>query len=500
MKLRTLQDWVVRPAFLRVNGVADVVSIGGLQREIHVQPDPSRLAAHGLTLASLEQGIRNGSVNASGGVLERGAEQLVIRSEGLFTSVEDLKAVRLATEGGTPVFVKDVATVTEGWSPRQGVVSRNESMDTVQGVVLMRRGENPSAVLKRIRAAVHDIDRNLAPEGVKLDRSTTAPTWWAPPPHRGAQPARGRGAGDPGPVRLPPRPARRAGGGHAHPALSSHLVHLPAPQRDERKLLSMGAVDFGVIVDGGVVIVEAILARLAVAGLVWVRPGGGAEDPRGHHRGGAADGVCPADHHRRLPAHLSPPAGGGPDLLADGKHRGLGAGRSALLLGDPGPGALRAGVAKAGHHGESPLLTWGGRRYDPALRYCLRHPALLLGSVSLLLVGAALVLPRLGSEFLPELNEGALYMTFTLPPNSSLTEGRKLVPRITQLLQRAPQVESVLSQLGRPEDGTDAKLANNLEFFVKLTPPGSLARGDAHAGRGCWTGSRSASRRSRASR
>ena len=176
MKLRTLQDWVVRPAFLRVNGVADVVSIGGLQREIHVQPDPSRLAAHGLTLASLEQGIKNGSVNASGGVLERGAEQFVIRSEGLFTSVEDLKAVRLATEEGTPVFLKDVATVTEGWSPRQGVVSRNESMDTVQGVVLMRRGENPSRVLDAVHAKIEELNAKILPEGMRIvpfyDRST----------------------------------------------------------------------------------------------------------------------------------------------------------------------------------------------------------------------------------------------------------------------------------------------------------------------------------------
>jgi cobalt-zinc-cadmium resistance protein CzcA len=127
-------------------------------------------------------------------------------------------------------------------------------------------------------------------------------------------------------------------------------------------------------------------------------------------------------------------------------------------------------------HRVSPLLTWVDRRYEPTLRSCLKHPALLLGSVSILLAGAAAVLPRLGSEFLPELNEGALYMTFTLPANSSLTEGRKLVPRITQLLESAPQVESALSQLGRPEDGTDAKLANNLEFFVKLRPPDQWPR------------------------
>src|SRR5262249_47840141 len=165
MKLRTLQDWVVRPAFLRVNGVADVVSIGGRQREIHVRPDPSRLAAHRLTLAALEQGIKNGSVNASGGVLERGAEQLVIRSEGLFTSVDDLRAVRLATEEGTPGFLKDVAEVTEGWAPRQGGVSRNDALDTVQGVVLMRRGGNPPQGPKRIPAAGEGIDPRPAGGG-----------------------------------------------------------------------------------------------------------------------------------------------------------------------------------------------------------------------------------------------------------------------------------------------------------------------------------------------
>ena len=473
MKLRTLQDWVVRPAFLRINGVADVVSIGGLQREIHVQPDPSRLAAHGLTLASLEQGIRNGSVNASGGVLERGAEQLVIRSEGLFTSVEDLKAVRLATEEGTPVFVKDVATVTEGWSPRQGVVSRNESMDTVQGVVLMRRGENPSAVLKRIRAAVHDIDRRLAPEGVKLDpfydRTDLVGTTLRTVGHNLLE----------GAVLvtlvlfvflLDLRAALVVGTLIPLSLLTSFIyLHLRGMSAN---LLSMGAVDFGVIVDGGVVIVEAILARMAVAGLV---PGSAAAVEQKIREATTAvvrptvfalliiiAAYLPIFLLQRVEGRIfSPMANTVVSALA-----------GALFFSVTLVPVLAALVwRKPVTHGESPLLTWVARRYDPALRYCLRHPALLLASVSLLLVGAALVLPRLGSEFLPELNEGALYMTFTLPPNSSLTEGRKLVPRITQLLEGAPQVESVLSQLGRPEDGTDAKLANNLEFFVKLTPP-----------------------------
>jgi cobalt-zinc-cadmium resistance protein CzcA len=470
MKLRTLQDWVVRPAFLRVNGVADVVSIGGLQREIHVQPDPLRLAAHGLTLASLEQGIKGGSVNASGGVLERGAEQLVIRSEGLFTTVEDLKAVRLATEEGTPVFLKDVATVTEGWAPRQGVVSRNESMDTVQGVVLMRRGENPSAVLKRIRAAVQGIDRRLAPEGVKLDpfydRTDLVGTTLRTVGHNLLE----------GAVLvtlvlfvflLDLRAALVVATLIPLSLLTSFIyLHLRGMSAN---LLSMGAVDFGVIVDGGVVIIEAILARMALSR-------GSAQNVEERIREATSAVVRPTVFAlliiiaAYLPIFLLQRVEG--RIFSPMANTVVSALAGALFFSVTLVPVLAALVwRKPPTHGESPVLTWVARRYDPTLRFCLRHPALLLGSVSVLLLGAGMVLPRLGSEFLPELNEGALYMTFTLPANTSLTEGRKLVPRITQLLQSAPQVESVLSQLGRPEDGTDPKLANNLEFFVKLVPP-----------------------------
>jgi cobalt-zinc-cadmium resistance protein CzcA len=477
MRLRTLQDWVVRPAFLRVNGVADVVSIGGLQREIHVRPDPSRLAAHGLTLAALEQGIKNGSVNASGGVLERGAEQLVIRSEGLFTTVEDLRAVRLATEDGTPVFLKDVADVTEGWAPRQGVVSRNDSMDTVQGVVLMRRGENPSAVLKRIREAVKDIDRRLAGDGVKLDpfydRTDLVGITLRTVGHNLLE----------GAVLvtlvlfvflLDLRAALVVATLIPLSLLTSFIyLHLRGMSAN---LLSMGAVDFGIIVDGGVVIIEAILARLALSRM---RPG---EETVEESILRAAQGVVRPTVFALLiiiaaylPIFLLQRVEG--RIFAPMANTVVSALAGALFFSVTLVPVLAALVwRKPPSHGESPVLRWAASRYEPMLAYCCRRPALVLGVAAALLVGAAAVLPRLGSEFLPELNEGALYMTFTLPPNTSLSEGRKMVPRITQLLQSAPQVESVLSQLGRPEDGTDAKLANNLEFFVRLKPPDQWPR------------------------
>jgi cobalt-zinc-cadmium resistance protein CzcA len=472
MQLRTLQDWVVRPAFLRVNGVADVVSIGGLQREIHVQPDPSRLAAHGLTLASLEQGIKNGSVNASGGVLERGAEQLVIRSEGLFSTVEDLKSVRLATEEGTPVFVRDVADVNEGWAPRQGVVSRDANMDTIQGVVLMRRGENPSAVLQRIRVAVKDIDRRLAPDGVKLDpfydRTELVGTTLRTVGHNLLE----------GAVLvtlvlfvfLLDLRAALVVGSLIPLSLLTSLIYLHL-RGMSANLLSMGAVDFGVIVDGGVVIVEAILARMALA-----RPGAATEKVEDRIREATAAVVRPTVFAlliiiaAYLPIFLLQRVEG--RIFAPMANTVVSALAGALFFSVTLVPVLAALVwRKPPTHGESPVLRWAARVYEPTLGWCLRRPLLVLGLAAAAALAAVAVLPRLGSEFLPELNEGALYMTFTLPANTSLSEGRKLVPRITQLLQAAPQVEAVLSQLGRPEDGTDAKLANNLEYFVKLKPP-----------------------------
>ena len=269
MQLRTLQDWVVRPALMRADGVADVVSYGGLVREIHVQPDPLRLAAYGLTLTDLEQAVRAGSLNASGGVLERGAEQFVIRSEGLFQSLDDMRAVRVATHDGTPVFVQDVATVEDGWAPRQGVVSRSTEFDTVEGIVLMRRGENPTAVLERVRDAVAQLNERLADDGAAVDafydRTDLVDTTLHTVGHNLLE-----------------------GGLLVTLVLFVFLLDLRAAlivavliplsllsafiylklRGMCANLLSMGAVDFGIIVDGGVVIIESILTSL-----VTRRPG-----------------------------------------------------------------------------------------------------------------------------------------------------------------------------------------------------------------------------------
>lgn len=472
MKLRTLQEWVVRPLLMRVDGVADVVNYGGLVREVHVIPRPSSLASFGLTLDDVEKGVKEGSLNASGGVLERGSEQFVVRSEGLFKTLDDLRTVRVATRGGTPVFLKDVADVTDGWAPRQGVVSRGEQFDTVEGIVLMRRGQNPSVVLAALKDQLGLVNQRLAADGARVDPfydrtelvSTTLKTV-------------GRNLLEGALlvtlvlfIFLLDLRAALVVASLIPLSLAASFIYLRS-RGMSANLLSMGAVDFGVIVDGGVVIVEAIVSRLA-------------HPAEGEQRLGAVEKIRRATTAvvrptifalliiiaAYLPIFMLERVEG--RIFSPMANTVVSALVGALLFSVTlVPVLASLAYRKPYRHRESPVLRAADRLYAPVLRWALRRPAFPVALALAGLLGAAATIPHLGSEFLPELNEGALYMTFTLPSNISLTEGRKLVPRLTRLITEAPQVESVMSQLGRPEDGTDATLPNNLEFFVRLKPP-----------------------------
>ena len=472
MKLRSVQDWIVRPRILRVAGVADVVSYGGLVKEIQVQPSPARLAAFGLTLEDLEKALREASVNASGGVLERGAEQFVIRSTALFSSLADIGATGVATHQGTPVLVRDVAEVREGWAPRQGVVSRNYSLDTVEGIVLMRRGQNPSDVLKSMRVAVESLNEalpSLAGTPVRIepfyDRTDLVNTTLKTVARNLIEGAllvtlvlfvflMDLRAALIVAVLIPL-------------SLLSAFIYLRI-RGMSANLLSMGAVDFGIIVDGAVVIVESVVGRLATQAQ--------AVEPLRERVAAATRAVLRPTVFALLiiiaaylPIFLLERVEG--RMFAPMANTVVAALIGALVLSvSLVPVLATFAYQRPRPHRESPVLRWALRVYQPALSWSLQHRRFVLLGALGALASAVVALPRLGSEFLPELNEGALYITCTLPSNVSLTEGRKLVSHITEIVTRYPETQEVMSQLGRPEDGTDATLTNNLEFFVKLKP------------------------------
>jgi cobalt-zinc-cadmium resistance protein CzcA len=475
MSLRTLQDWVVRPKLLQVPGVADVVSYGGLQREIHVQPDPTKMAALGVGLADVFGALRKASANATGGYVERGSEMFVIRSLGVFKTFADIERVRVGYHDGIPVRVRDVATVGEGYAPRQGVVTRDGNEDAVEGIVLMRRGENPTVVLGALRGKIGDLNDRILPRGTAInafyDRTelveTTLKTVFK---------NLGEGALLVTVVLFVFMLSLRASliVAIAIPlSLAASFIYLSV-RGMSANLLSMGAVDFGIIVDGAVILVEHLFHKLS--------PHEG-DPPTAHDPEALPERVFQAAREVARPTlfsmliiiaaylpifSLQRVEGRIFSPLANTVVSAL---VGALLVSFTAvPVLCLIALRNPAVHRESPVLRWARRAYAPSIAFAMRAPVPVMTLAVGLLVAAGVLLPRLGSEFLPELNEGALYVTFSLPGNLSLSEGRRLAPRVKGLLARTPEVTGLLTQLGRPEDGTDPSLPNNLEIFVKLKP------------------------------
>jgi cobalt-zinc-cadmium resistance protein CzcA len=473
MTLRTVQDKIVRPAMMRVPGVADVVSYGGLVQEVHVEPNPTKLAALGVVLDDLFQALSKASANASGGTIERGAQVFVIRSIGTFKNVEDIAKTRVGFHAGVAVKLSDVATVTVGYAPRQGVVTRGNNLDTVEGIVLMRRGENPSVVLAALRERVDELHEHSMPNGIRIspfyDRTDLVDTTLDTVFHNLLE-----GAALVTLVLFLFMLSVRASLVVAIViplSLAASFIYLRS-RGMSANLLSMGAVDFGIIVDGAVILVEHVFGHCAGDDYQKLPP---------------EDRIASIFHTARevarptlfslliivaayLPIFALQRVEG--RIFAPMAHTVVSALIGAMIVSFTLVPALSFfALRRHKKIKESPVLKLAARAYQPTLLHAMRNPgAVLLGSLALLYAGIELA-PRLGTEFLPELNEGALYVTYTLPPTVSLTEGRKLTPQVTKLMRRnIPEITELLSQLGRPEDGTDPTLLNNLEVFVKLKP------------------------------
>jgi len=470
MTLRTLQDWVVRPRLLQAPGVADVVSYGGLVREVHVQPEPTRMAALGVGLSDISSALEKASANATGGYVERGSEMFVIRSLGIFNGLDDVKRVRVGFHAGVPVTVKDVAQVSDGYQPRQGVVTRGHDEDAVEGIVLMRRGQNPSVVLAGLRDKLKELNDRMLPPGVKVsafyDRSDLVGTTLKTVFHNLAE-----GAVLVVLVLLAFTLSWRAAlivAAVIPLSLAASFAYLHT-RGMSANLLSMGAVDFGIIVDGAVILVEHLFHKLSHR--AGEEPESFVETVFQTAREVARPTLfslliiiaayLPIFSLQRVEGRIFSP-------LANTVVSAL---IGALLMTFTlVPVLCFFALRKPKPMRDSPLLVWAQRAFDPSLRFAMNNVAVVLIAATGALAATGILVPRLGSEFLPALNEGALYVTFTLPGNMSLSEGRKLTPRLKELLSRTPEVTEMLSQLGRPEDGTDATLPSNLEVFVKLKP------------------------------
>ncbi|HEX2565380.1 MAG TPA: CusA/CzcA family heavy metal efflux RND transporter [Burkholderiales bacterium] len=480
-ELRTYQDWVVARQLRFVPGVADVVSLGGLVKQYEVRPNLERLRDYKITLAQLSQAIQRGNANAGGSYVEQGRQQYLIRGIGLFTGVEDIENVAIVERGGTPILVKDVAQVALGAVPRQGIAGQDDEDDVVTGVVLMRRGENPAEVLKGVRAKVDQLNATMLPRGVKVapiyDRTwligktlTTVFTnlvegallvsivlWLFLGNLRAA-----------GIVALTIPLALLA------TFLGLTWIGIPA------NLLSLGAMDFGIIVDGAVIVVENVFRKLS-------------EASHGHKT---------LDEVKRKSIILEAAVEvGRPTLFSMliiiaahipiftlQRHEGrifapmaysvVSALIGALVLSLTLVPLLCAVLLKRNLPEKENFVVHAARRlYEPSLAWALSHRRTIVGAALAGLAASLALVPRLGTEFLPELNEGAVWVNLTLPTSVSVTEAQELTRRVRAAIRKFPEVASVTSKSGRPEDGTDPKLINMAEFLVDLKPDSEWKRG-----------------------
>lgn len=471
-ELRTLQEWVMARQLRTVPGVADVIGFGGWLRAFQVQPDLDRLRDRGVSLEDFAKALQEGSSNAGGGYVEKGQQQYLIRGVGLLGSPEDIGRIVVAERDGAPVLVRDLATVADTGLPRQGLVGHDGNDDAVFGMVLMRKGENPSRVLDALHERIAQIEKNQLPAGVSIepfyDRS-----WLVSTTLRTVFGNLVEGA-----VLVflvlwlflyNPRAALIVAAMMPLALLSTflglRLWGVPA------NLLSLGAMDFGIIIDGAVIVTEHIVARLALL-------------PPGSDRRSKLDTVLSATREVGRPtffsmliiiaAHIP--------IFTLQRHEGRMFAPMAYSVTSALIGALILALTVVPllcywwlgrgkpPRADNPLMRRLSGWYRPVLERALARPkTVALSALAILAVTLALG-TRLGNEFLPELDEGSIWLTATLDPSTSLSEAQAQSRRIRELVGQMPEVSTVVAKLGRPEDGSDAKGANQIEALVALRP------------------------------
>ncbi len=470
-ELRTLEDWVVERNLRQVPGVADITTFGGLIKQYEVNPNLAKLKYYNLTLQQLFTALGRGNANAGGSYVDRGAQQFLIRGIGLLRSADDIGNIVITSHKGTPVLVKDVAEVTLGAVPRQGFMGQDNDDDIVSGIVLMRKGENPSEVLKGVKEKVNLLNSSVLPRGVQIvpyyDR-----TWLIDTTLKTVFKNLAEGAMLVTFVLLLFLGNLRAAAIVAIMIPLSLLATfiglswrgIPA------NLLSLGAIDFGIIVDGAVIVVENIFRKLSER-----------EHKTEPHT--VRDIIMAATAEVGRPtffsmliiivAHIP--------IFTLQRHEGRIFAPMAWTVTSALIGSLLFSLTlvpllcyfllrKNLPHKENSIAAACRRFYEPALDWSLAHRKIVLGiSAALLILSLALV-PKLGTEFLPELNEGTVWVNANWPAGISVPEMVQQSAHIRKLLHTVPEVNSVISKAGRPEDGTDPKPVNMVECFVNFKP------------------------------
>jgi heavy metal efflux system protein len=475
-ELRSIEDWVVERQLRLIPGVADIVTMGGLIKQYEVNPDLGRLRDYKITLQQLFSSLDRGNSNVGGSYLEQGQQQYLIRGIGLLRSADDIGNIVVASRNGVPVLVKNLADVSIGAVPRQGLVGQDRDDDVVTGIVLMRKGENPSQVLKAVKERVDLLNASGLPRSVQIvpfyDR-----TWLIDKTLTTVFTNLVEGAALVTLVLVLFLGNLRAAFIVAAVIPLSLLatfigltwVGIPA------NLLSLGAMDFGIIVDGAVIVVENVFRKLT-------------ENPT--DRTPRVQRILDAAVEVGRPTLFSMLIiiAANIPIFTLQRHEGrifspMAWSVTSALIGSLilsltlVPLLCLALLRKNLPEKENALVHACKRVYEPVLAWAIENKKAVIGIALVALAASLAVVPKLGTEFLPELNEGSIWVNVNLPPSVSVTGTQQMTAKFRAALASVPEVESVISKSGRPEDGTDPKLINMCEILVNLKPESQWRRG-----------------------
>lgn len=484
LDLKTLQDWVLQRRFRAIPGVIDVTGWGGKTKTYEVQVKFDRLVAYGLTLPQVIQAINNANINVGGNTVDIGSQSAVIRGVGSIRTADDIRNTMLIQNAGNAVLVKDIADVIVSNQPRLGIAGKDDDNDIVQGIVLMRRGEKSMPTILNVHAAVERINNSgVLPPGVKIERIYDRKELIDLTTHTVLHNMvvgiilvfllQWLFLGD---LRSAIIVAATI------PFSLCFAIGIMVLRGESANLLSVGAIDFGLIVDATVIMVENIFRNLAHRpAIISVGPFGrndklniiydsGSSVSRAILFSGAIiiAAFLPLFTLTGVEAHIFGP-------MAKTYAYALAGGMLATFIVSPALSAVL--LPERVRETETWLVRKLDAIYRPLLRSALGHPR-RTGASALVLVVCAVIAGRgLGLEFLPKLEEGNLWIRATMPATISLTEGNGYVNQIRSVIQSVPEVQSVVSQHGRPDDGTDATGFFNAEFFAPLVPASSWRPG-----------------------
>lgn len=473
-ELKEVQDWVIDKRLKAVQGVADVISFGGEVKTYEVTLNPNLLASYNFSLDEVFDALKNNNGNVGGDVIESGTQTFLVRGLGLVTNSQDISSIIIKNVNGTPIRINDVATVAESFRPRLGKVGRGSEEDVVEGIVLLRKGENPSAVLKKLNETIDDLNNRVLPTGVKInvfyDRTNLVD------------------------LTIHTVTENLVIGMLLVTLIlavflldwrTTIIVAIIIPlallfaficmkiKGMSANLLSIGAIDFGIIIDGAVVMVEGVFVFLA----------------HKQHELGAKrfEEASKFSLVKQVAVEMGTPILFSKliiitaliPIFAFQKVEGKMFSPLAYTMGFALLGALiftltlvpllcQMLLKKNVKERDNRLVSGLENIYRPTLAWSLQKPKLSILIAVSILVGSLLVGLSLGTEFLPQLNEGSVYVRASMPQSIAFSQANEMSAKMRKIFEKYPEVKGVISQNGRPNDGTDPTGFFNVEFFVDL--------------------------------